>query len=70
VWGVCIVVSAPALVIALISVFTGQALLGWIALAVGIVVGIAAVVVGIVVGGRTLDRTGPDLLARMKAFPR
>lgn len=70
VWGACLVVSAPALVLALISLGTRQALIGWIALAVGLVVGVAAVAVGVAVGGRTLDRTGPDLLARMKAFPR
>ena len=70
VWGVCVLVGAPALVLALISVFSGQMVLGWISLLVGLVVGAAATIIGIVVGGRTLDRTGPDLLARMKAFPR
>jgi ABC-2 type transport system permease protein len=70
VWGVCVVVGAPALALALISVSTGQMVLGWISLLVGIVVGVAATIIGITVGGRTLDRTGPDLLARMKAFPR
>ena len=29
----------------------------------------AAVVAGVVIGGRTLERTGPDLLVRIKAFP-
>ena len=27
------------------------------------------IVVGVLVGGRTLERTGPDLLQRIKAFP-
>jgi len=70
VWGVCLLVSAPAFVLALIGVFSGQQLFGWISLGVGLVVGIAVVIIGVVAGGRMLDRTGPDLLARMKAFPR
>lgn len=67
--GACFVVAAPALGLALAAVSTAGPDLGWIALLVGIVVGIAATAVGVVVGGRTLERTGPDLLMRIKAFP-
>lgn len=42
---------------------------GLVALAVGLVVGAGVIVVGVLVGGRTLERTGPDLLQRIKAFP-
>ena len=31
--------------------------------------GAGVIVVGVLVGGRTLERTGPDLLERIKAFP-
>jgi ABC-2 type transport system permease protein len=32
-------------------------------------VGAGVIVAGVTVGGRILDRTGPDLLQRIKAFP-
>ncbi len=66
----CLVLAAPAIVLSAISLVAGSALHGWLALAAGLAVGLVAIVVGVVVGGRTLDRTGPDLLARIKAFPR
>ena len=44
-------------------------MLGTVALVVGVVVGAGVVVAGVLVGGRTLERTGPDLLQRIKAFP-
>jgi len=69
VWLACAALATPALVLAAIGVATGSALTGGLALAVGMVVGGGVVVAGVVVGGRTLDRTGPDLLARIKAFP-
>lgn len=64
------VVSSPALVLSIVSITSGSAVLGWIALAVGVVLGGVTVAVGVYVGGRTLDRTGPSLLARIRAFPR
>lgn len=66
---VCALLAAPALVAAIVSMLTASTLLGWIALIVGLVVGAAVIAAGVVIGGRTLDRTGPDLLARIKAFP-
>ncbi|WP_431804109.1 hypothetical protein [Microbacterium sp. bgisy203] len=67
--GVSAVLAAPALVVAAISLTTGDAALAWVALAVGILTGVAVVVAGVLLGGRTLERTGPDLLVRIKAFP-
>jgi ABC-2 type transport system permease protein len=67
--GVTIALAAPALVLAIVSTVTASAVLAWIALAVAVVAGAAIILGGIVVGGRTLERTGPDLLARIKAFP-
>ena len=45
---------------------TLSALLGWLALAVGVLWGAGSLVIGVRVGGRILDRTGPALLARMR----
>jgi len=69
VMGACLVIGAPALGFAIAGFATGNAVWGWVALAVGIVVGGAAAALGVWLGGRTLDRTGPDLLQRIKAFP-
>jgi ABC-2 type transport system permease protein len=68
IWLVAIVLASPAIVVGLIGFFTESAMLNWIALAAGIVLGIVFLVVGIVVGGRMLDRTGPLLLSRLKAM--
>ncbi len=67
--GVCLVLASPALVLATISFVAASALYGWLSLAVGIAVGTAVMIAGVAVGGRTLDRTGPELLAKIKAFP-
>lgn len=69
VWGACVTVSAPTLALALLSLVWDSALLGWLALAAGVIMGIVVIVVGVAVGGRALDRTGPDLLRRIKDFP-
>ena len=69
VMGACLVLALPGIILAIVALTTGSAALGWAALLGGIVVGVADTVVGIVVGGRTLDRTGPDLLLRIRSFP-
>jgi ABC-2 type transport system permease protein len=69
VMGACLVLAAPALILAAVAMATASALLGALALIVGVVVGIAVIVVGVMIGGRILDRTGPALLQRIKAFP-
>ncbi len=68
--GACLVLGAPSIALSVVSLVAGSALHGWLSLTVGVVVGVIVIVVGVLVGGRTLDRTGPDLLARIKAFPR
>ena len=65
----CFVVGIPALGVAIAALVTGSAVLGWVSLAVALVVGGGAIALGIHLGGRTLDGTGPDLLVRIKAFP-
>ncbi len=69
VWGICAGVALPAIVLSVVAFVTASPLLGWIALAVGLAWGVGAIVAGVVLGGRVLDRTAPDLLARIKAFP-
>jgi len=69
VMGACLLLSAPAIVLAIVSLVTGSAPLGALALVVGIVVGAGVIVAGVIVGGRILDRSGPGLLLRIKAFP-
>ncbi|QCB94361.1 hypothetical protein [Cellulomonas shaoxiangyii] len=61
--------AAPTLVLTVLAVVRGSTALGWVALAVGLVLGTGLLVGGVVWGGRILDRTGPDLLGRMRAFP-
>jgi ABC-2 type transport system permease protein len=69
VWAAVIALSLPAIVPAIVNAVTGDAMWGWIALAVGVVFGAVVAIVGVLVGGRTLERTGPDLLVRIKSFP-
>jgi ABC-2 type transport system permease protein len=67
--GASLVLGAPALVLAIVSMVTASAPLGAVALLVGIVVGAGVIVGGVFLGGRLLDRSGPGLLQRIKAFP-
>lgn len=69
VWLACAILAAPTLVLATLGAASGSALYGALALVVGLVVGAGVVGAGVILGGRTLDRTGPDLVARIKAFP-
>jgi ABC-2 type transport system permease protein len=65
----CLLLAAPALILAIVAVATASTPLGVVALFVGILVGAAVILAGVIVGGRILDRTGPTLLQRIKAFP-
>ena len=40
--------------------------LGWVALVVGLGLGIAVALGGVVLGGRVLDAVGPAMLARLR----
>lgn len=64
-WGGLTILCLPELVLAIIGIVTGIALYGWLALAVGIVLGCTFLTVGVRVGGRVLDRHGPELLAQL-----
>lgn len=69
VWGAALLLASPALVLAIVATVEESAALGWTALAVGVGVGLAVIAGGVLLGGRILDRTAPDLLQRIKAFP-
>lgn len=60
--------AAPAAVLALLAVLQQSAVLGWVALAVGPVLGAAVLVGGVRWGGSLLERRGPELLQRMRSF--
>ncbi|WP_235480818.1 hypothetical protein [Agromyces sp. Leaf222] len=65
-WSILAILVLPELVFAIIGFTTGQVVYGWISLVLGIVLGTVLLVVGIRVGGRTLDRRGPELLAQLQ----
>ena len=67
-WLAVMVLCLPEIVLAVVSVGRGSVALGWVTLAVGLVLGPVLLVIGVRVGGRTLDRTAPDLLRRIVAF--
>jgi ABC-2 type transport system permease protein len=64
--GVTFALAVPELALGIAALIIHSALLGWLALAVGVLWGAGALVIGVRVGGRILDRTGPALLARMR----
>jgi ABC-2 type transport system permease protein len=65
-WTVVAVLILPELVLAVLGFATGQALYGFLSIAVGLVLGGVLLVVGVRLGGRILDRRGPELLAQLQ----
>ncbi|MGO8609613.1 hypothetical protein ACC848_42400, partial [Rhizobium johnstonii] len=62
IWGACMLLASPVVGLAIASAALGAPALGWGALAAGVVWGSGMATAGILIGGRMLDRTGPDLL--------
>lgn len=60
------VLTAPALVLAVVAAAGGGALWSWLALAIGLLIGAGVALGGIALGGRQFDRTGALLLARVR----
>jgi ABC-2 type transport system permease protein len=58
--------TGPALALAIVAAVSGAALWSWLALAVGLLIGVGVTVAGVAVGGRAFDRTGPLLLERVR----
>ncbi len=65
---VVLVASLPPAVLAWFAVTRSSALLGWVTLAVGLVLGAVWLTVGVRVGGRLLDRRAPMLLQKVIAY--
>ena len=65
-WSLLGILILPEFVLAIIGIVTGQAMYGWIALAVALVLGSVLLVLGIRIGGRILDQRGPDLLVKLQ----
>ncbi|UFS59875.1 transporter [Subtercola endophyticus] len=66
IWGILLLLTLPEILLAAASMLFGIALLGWLALLVGVVLGVVFAVVGIRRGGALFDNTAPELLGRLK----
>lgn len=60
------ILSLPELVLAIVGIVTGDLVWGLLSIAVAIVLGGVLLVVGIRLGGRILERRGPELLAALQ----
>lgn len=58
---------APALVFAGLAAFQGSVLSSWLALVLGLGIGLVVAAAGVALGGRAFDRTAPELLIRIRA---
>lgn len=65
-WLAVTVLVIPELVLAIVGFVSGDPLWGWLSVAVAIVLGGVLLVVGIRLGGRILERRGPELLAALQ----
>lgn len=63
-----VVLSSPTIIVGTTAILTADPALGAVAALIGITLGAGILSIGIVVGGRTLDRTGPMLFARLRAM--
>ena len=61
-----LVLTLPVAVVVIVAVVTGIPAIGWLGLIVGLVVGLGVSAAGIVIGGRMLDSSGPEMLARLR----
>lgn len=66
-WGILTVLVLPEAVLAIIGFVTGDAIYGWIALVLGLVLGGGMLMIAVRWGGSILDRRGPDLLVELQA---
>ncbi len=61
-FGIMFLLLVPALGLTVAQLVTGQALYGWLALPVGIVLGVVLLILGIRLGGRWLENRMPELM--------
>jgi ABC-2 type transport system permease protein len=67
-WGIVLLLTIPAVVLAVLSLALDSALFGWLTLAVGVGLGGGMLVLGLRLGGALLDRSAPEVLSRLKAL--
>lgn len=65
--GITGLLTLPALGLGIAAILIGAGWLGWLALVVGVVEGVALLIVGVRMGGGLLDRRGPEILARLRS---
>ncbi|MGN6427845.1 MAG: transporter [Leifsonia sp.] len=65
-WGVIAVLCLPEIVLLIVAIVTGDALWGWLGLAVGAVLGGILLTIGARVGGNILDARAPELLLQLR----
>jgi ABC-2 type transport system permease protein len=66
--GVLVVLCLPAAGLALANVLTGAVVWGWLALVVGVGLGVLFLVLGMRWGGRLVDQRGPELLQQVMSY--
>ena len=64
--GVTGALTLPIAAVSIVALVIGSALLGWVALLAGLVLGAGVAFGGAVLGGRMLDASGPAVLARLR----
>lgn len=65
---VCLALNLPAIILYLVSLVPGLGWLGWVALAVGLGLGLAVLGLGVRLGARRYDARAPELLAQVSVF--
>jgi len=61
-------VCLPVLALAIWAIISGSALIGWLTLLVGLLIGIPVFFAGVRLGGRWVDETAPELLSKVNNF--
>jgi hypothetical protein len=59
-------VTLPVAALAIVALVSGSQPIGWAALAVALVLGVAVALGGASIGGRILDSSGAAMLARLR----
>ncbi|QEE60229.1 transporter [Salinibacterium sp. dk2585] len=65
-WAIVFGLALPELILGIVAAATGSIVLGFVALAIGLVLGTVFMLVGIRMGGSLLERRGPELLASLR----
>lgn len=66
--GAVTLMSLPPVALVITQLVTGEVMWGWIALAVGFAEGLCLLWLGVLIGGKWLDRRGPELLQEVAQY--